>query len=446
MPPIGEPGRITALAPTGLLGIEQVEFANGVRVMFWPTQDEPGRVAVKVRFGGGYRSFKPADAPYIALGQMALVGSGQGTLGQEELDRISTGRKMGYNFGIDDAVFTFSADTRPADLADQLYLFASKFAMPRWDENPFLRARAAARLQYEMYATSPQGVLERDLKYLQRDRDVRFRTPSPAELEKTTAEGFRKVWSRALETGPIEVQVYGDFDRVATLAALQRTFGALKQRAPLPADVAPASVRFPAANAQPEVLTHRGDANQAAAVVSWPTGGGSVGIAESRQLELLTQLFTNRLMDAMREKTGASYAPQVYSQWPLDLENGGMITAVAQLQPDVVPQFFTIAEEIAADLAVRPVSADELARVIEPMRQRITRASTSAAFFMYQLEGGTTDPRRLAAIRTLLGDYTVTTPEQMQALAARYLQSANNWKLAVLPQEVTGAPPTPAVR
>jgi zinc protease len=446
MPPIGEPGRITSLAPTGLLGIEQVEFANGVRVMFWPTQDEPGRVAVKVRFGGGYRSFKPADAPYISLGQMALVGSGQGTLGQEELDRISTGRKMGYNFSIDDAVFAFSADTRPADLADQLYLFAGKFAMPRWDENPFLRAKAAARLQYEMFATSPQGVLERDLKYLQRDRDPRFRVPSPAELERTTADGFRQVWSRALETGPIEVQVYGDFDRVATLAALQRTFGALKERAPLPADTAPASARFPATNAEPEVLTHRGDANQAAAVVSWPTGGGSVGIAESRQLELLTQLFTNRLMDAMREKTGASYAPQVYSQWPLDLDSGGMITAVAQLQPDVVPEFFTIAEEIAADLAVRPVSADELARVIEPMRQRITRASTSAAFFMYQLEGGTTDPTRLAAIRTLLGDYTVTTPEQMQALAARYLQSSKDWKLAVLPQQVTGAPPTPAAR
>jgi zinc protease len=46
----------------------------------------------------------------------------------------------------------------------------------------------------------------------------------------------------------------------------------------------------------------------------------------------------------------------------------------------------------------------------------------------------------------LLGDYTVTTPEQMQALAARYLQPSKAWKLAALPQEVTGAPPTPAVR
>lgn len=439
MPAIGEPGQIVGLAPTGLLGIEQLEFANGVKVLIWPTQDEPGRVAVKVRFGGGYRSFASGDAPYIALGEMALVGSGVGTLGQEELDRISTGRKMGFDFAIDDASFQFSADTRGADLADQLYLLAAKFAMPRWDVQPLIRAKAAARLQYEAYATSPQGVLERDLEYLQRDRDPRFATPTPAAIDKATPEGFRKVWERALTTGPIEVQLYGDFDRNAAIAALQRSFGALAARKPLPADVAPAIGHFPAGNARPVVLTHRGDANQAAAVISWPTGGGTVAISESRQIEILTQLFTNRLMDAMREKLGASYAPQVYSTWPLDLDSGGSITALAQLQPSAVPAFFATAQEIAADLVANPPTADELARVIEPLRQRVTRAATSSAFFMYQIEGGTSDPARIASVRSLLTDYTTTTPAQMQALAKRYLVADRSWRLAVLPEAETHA-------
>lgn len=431
--PIGKPGKITSVAPTGLLAIEQVEFANGVKAMIWPVKDEPGRVAVKVRFGAGYRSFGPADAPYIALGQMALVGSGAGTLGQDEIDRIATGRKLGFEFTIDEAAFEFSADTRAADLADQLYLFAAKLAMPRWDANPVLRAKAAARIQYEAYGASPQGVLERDFKWLQRDRDPRFRTPTPAEIDQTTPEGFRGVWERALATGPVEVQVYGDVDREATIAALQRTFGALKPRSPLPATVAPARLAFPAPGDKPTLLTHRGDANQAAAVVSWPTGAGSAGIAESRQLEILTQLFSNRLMDAMREKLGASYAPQVVSSWPLDLTSGGAITAMAQVQPVAVPEFFAAAREIAADLIARPPSADELARVTEPLRQQISRAATGSAFFMYQLEGATSDPVRIASVRTLLGDYTQTTPERMQALAARYLAPDKGWRLAVVP-------------
>jgi zinc protease len=434
LPPIGAPGKITSLAPTGLLGIEQANFANGIKVLLWPTPEEPGRMTVKVRFGGGYRSFGPADAAYIALGDMALVGSGQGMLGQEELDRISTGRKMGFDFKIEDASFEFSADTRSADLADQLYLFAAKFAQPRWDANPVLRARAAARLQYETFASSPQGVLERDLKFLQRDRDPRFRRPTPADLDKATPAGFRALWSRVLASGPIEVQIYGDFDRNSALAALQRTFGALPPRAPLPPGTAPASARFPAANSQPLVLTHRGDANQAAAVVSWPTGGGMAGISESRQLEILTQLFTNRLLDRMREKLGESYAPQVVNSWPVDLDSGGSISAFAQIQPAATSAFFDAAREIAADLIARPPGDDELTRVTEPLRQQITRATTSSAFFMNQLQGATSDPSRFAAVRTILTDYTQTTPQAMQALARKYLDPQRSWHLAVVPE------------
>jgi len=419
---------------TGVLGVEQLQFANGVKALIWPVVDEPGRVTVKVRFGGGYRSFKPDDAPYITLGDLALVGSGVASLGQEELDRIATGRKMGFEFQIQDSNFEFSADTRQADLADQLYLFAAKFAMPRWDINPVLRAKAAAQLQYESYSTSPQGVLNRDLKFLQRSRDPRFHTPTPAEIEATTPEGFRKVWEQALRRGPIEVQIYGDFDRAKTIEALSRTFGALAKRKPLsypkPPSVAPRSP-----NGETIILTHRGDEDQAAAVVSWPTGGGSFAISESRELEILTQLFTNRLMDRMREKTGASYAPQVYSSWPLDSASGGSITALATLQPGTVPVFFQTAREIAADLIANPPSADELERVTEPLRQQVTRAATSSAFFMNQLEGATNDPLRFRSIKTLLTDYTQTSPERMQALAARYLQPGKSWRLAVLPQD-----------
>jgi len=433
LPPVGPPGRIASIAPTTLLGIEQIEFANGVKALIWPVKDEPGRVVAKVRFGDGYRSFGPNDAPYIALGEMALVGSGAGKLGQDELDRIATGRKLGFDFEIDDAAFEFSAETRNEDLADQLYLFAAKLASPRWDANPVLRAKAAAKLQYDAYATSPQGILQRDFGYFQRNRDPRYRTPAPAEIDKATPAGFRAVWQRALATGPVEVQIFGDFDRNAAIAALQRTFGALARRRPLPAGGASAPAQVPAGSAKPVVLNHHGDANQAAAVIAWPTGGGSAELSESRQLEILTQIFANRLMDAMREKMGASYAPQVVASWPVDLDAGGSVTAFAQIRPDDVPAFFATANEIAADLASRPPGADELARVIEPLRQQITRAATGSAFFMGHLEGATRDPARFAAVNTLLSDYTQTTPERMQALAARYLAREKSWSLAVLP-------------
>ena len=438
LPAIGRPGRVDSLERTGVLGIEQLDFSNGTKALLWPVKEEPGRVTVKVRFGGGYRSFGPDEAPYIALGEMALVGSGVATLGQEELDRVATGRKLGFDFEVRDAAFEFSAITRPADLADQLYLFAAKLDLPKWDVNPVLRAKAAAKLQYESFATSPQGVLNRDLEFFQRGRDKRFLTPTPAQIDEATHKKFKQVWRRALASGPIEVQIFGDFDRAAAVEALQRTFGALKPRTARAAADNAAPIKGGEASGEPVVLTHRGDAEQAAAVVSWPTGGGTVGIPESRQLEILAQLFTNRLLDGVREKLGVSYAPYVYSTWPVDLQAGGAITAVAQLNPADVPVFFGVAEQIAADLVANPPNQDELGRVLEPMLQQISRAASSSGFFMRELEGATTDSARLTAIRTILADYTRTTPERMQALAARYLDKSRSWRLAVLPETRAG--------
>jgi len=434
MPAIGAPGQVASVAPLGLLGIERVELDNGVTAILWANEAEPGRVAVRVRFGAGMRAFDAGDAVYRELGERALVQSGLADLGQEELDRISTGRKMAFDFGIEESVFTFAAQTRKADLDDQLYLFAAKLAMPRWDENPVMRAKAAARLAYESLATSPGSVLGRDLEYYLRDRDPRYATPDLATLEQATPEGFRAVWEPLLAQGPVEVAIFGEFDREATLEALRRTFGALPPRTPIPAEVAARTPDFPAPSADTVVLHHRGDANQAAAVIAWPTGGGVERLPESRQLEILANLFSNRLIDAMRERAGASYAPQVTNSWPTDLADGGRIAAIAQLRPEDVPAFFAAADEIASDLVANPPTADELARVTEPLRQLINRASTGNTFWMYQLEGATRDPRRVALVRSLLNDYTVTTPEAMQALARKYLAVRPGFRLAVIPE------------
>ncbi|OYU34997.1 M16 family metallopeptidase [Novosphingobium sp. PASSN1] len=431
LPPIGEPGKLTNAEGTSLLGIERVELSNGVKALLWSNEAEPGRVIVRVHFGGGYSVIDPKDAVYASLGETALMDTGFGNVGREELDRLATGRKLSLDFDIEDTSFKMSADTRPADLADQLYLFAAKLAMPRWDANPVVRAQAAARLAYEATNASAASVMQRDAGWLLKDGDPRYATPTPAEMSRANPEGFRRVWSALLKQGPIEIDIFGDFNRDETIAALERTFGALPQRDPLPATgFAP---RLPEPVGDPLTLTHHGDANTAAALVAWPTGGGNAGIHESRQLDLLAQVFNNRLFDAMREKIGASYAPQVSSNWPLDLPSGGYLAATTQLRPGDLPAFFAASDRIAAELASSPPTADEVARVTEPMKQLITRASTGNGFYMYQLEGGALMPEKFGQIRSILSDYSAITPDRLQALAKRYLLPGKAWRMRIVP-------------
>ncbi len=434
LPPVGEPGTVVSRANNyGLNDVERIEFANGTTAILSDNQNEPGRVAVRLRFGAGYRAFDQDEAAYVELGRGALIGSGQGELGQEELDRISNGRVMGFDFLIGDSEFTFAAQTRAADLEDQLYLFANKLTDPRWDPNPVIRSKAAQQLSYGGYATNPGGVLARDLEYFLRNRDGRYKTADPDDLENATAEGFREVWAPILAQGDVEVLIFGDFDREETVEALRRTLGAMPVRQPIPQEVLARIPSFPGAG-ETVIRQHRGDANQAAAVMAWPTGGGVGELPESRQLEILTSLFTNRLVDAMRERAGASYSPNVSTSWPIDLADGGRIMALAQLKPEDVPVFFSAADAIAKDLAANPPSEDELNRATEPLRQLVRRAMTGNTFWLFQMEGSSRDPRRLLALRTLLTDYSVTTPERMQALAQKYLASREGWKLAVIPE------------
>lgn len=434
LPPIGAPGEIVSRTQHVLRDSELITFANGVNAIIWPSKDEPGRVSVKVDFGAGYRAFSPDQAPYISLGEAALIGAGQGTLGQEELDRITTGRKMGFDFGIDEDTFTFAAQTRQQDLADQLYLFAGKLAAPRWDENPLIRAKAANKLAYESFVTSPAGVINRDLGYLLANGDPRFGIPTPAQIDATSVAGFRGVWEPILtRQGPIEVLIAGDFNREEAVEALTRTFGALPAREPLSPEITARTVGFPAAG-ETVVRTHRGDQNQAAAVIAWPGGAGLDGLRESRQLEILVQVFNNRLLEAMRERAGASYAPVVRLDWPTGIESGGRIMALAQLRPQDVPTFFTEADRIARDLATTPPSEEELKLVTEPLRNYFSRAQSGNYFWMLELAGSSTDTRRVQALPTLIDDYSVTTPETMKALGAKYFGNVDGWRLAVIPE------------
>jgi zinc protease len=156
-------------------------------------------------------------------------------------------------------------------------------------------------------------------------------------------------------------------------------------------------------------------------------------------------------MDALREKQGASYSPQVFAQWPADLSDGGAVTALAQMTPEAVPGFFATVEQIAADLASKPITADEIARVVEPLRQQLTRATTSSAFFMNQLDGATTDQTRIAAVRTLMPDLTEVAPPELQALAAKYFGRGKSARVAIIPQgqslaQQMGAATSPAGR
>ena len=434
LPRLGAPGKVVSrTVAVADPKMEKIVFANGVNMLLFENPSEASRVYVRVRFGRGLAQL-PADRQTPAYAaDLALVASGVGKLGQEELDRLTGGRRIGLDFTTDDDAFVFGATTSAEDLTDQLRLIAAKLSAPAWDPNPVARAKAVLLTSYAALDASPDAVLSRDLDRLLHDGDPRWGTPTRADIEKLDAKSFRALWAPILASGPIEVQIYGDVKADPAIAAVAASLGALKPRKAAAA-LAP-TARFPAHITTPVARVHTGQNTQAAAVIAWPTGGGSDGIAQGRKLEVLAAVFRDRLLDKLRSSAGISYTPNVASNWPDGMPGGGRVMAIGMVPPDKTGYFFELARGIAADLVATPIETDELRRALVPVVQYVARLSTGNMFWLSQTEGGSFDPKRLAAVDTIASDLTSITPQELQALAAKYLQPGKDWSMTVLPEK-----------
>ena len=438
LPKLGAPGKVVKQDTVSRLQMTRLELSNGVRALLYPNKAESGQIRVLVRFGRGYQAVSPDQGSLLWAGPLVLPENGIGNIKRTEVDQMVNGRRIELNFSVDDNAFEFAANTRPDDLADQLTLIATKLEHPGWDAAPVERAKALATSGYASFEMSPTSVLQRDLEYLLHNKDARWKAATPADVAKIDAAKFESYWKPLMSQGPVEVLLFGDFDNTAAISALEKSFGALVPRASLTVSASASDVSFPAPTAAPIRIIHRGAADQSAAVMAWPTGGGISGITEGRQLETLAAIFRDRLFEKFRAEQAASYSPDMAANWPVDFNSGGYLMAYTQVKPGDVDRFFAFADSVAQDLITNPVSADELQRAVEPTKQAIERAASGNTFWLNQLKGATYDPERFTALGTLYSDYNSVTPAILQSLAKRYFVKEKAWKLVVAPEASAG--------
>lgn len=440
LPKLPPAGTVTARDVSGPLRIERVTYSNGVKLMLFANEAEKEKVRINVRWGNGEQSFAPGQETGIWAAPYVLAANGIGDLDQRALDALTNGRRMEFKFQTSDNAFELSAVSRPADYKDQLRLYASKLAFPRWDAAPLARIKAVFGAAEAAATSSPDALLGRDLGWMLRDKDNRFAPATRELVSGMTPEKFRAIWEPRLAAGPIEVQIFGDVKADEAIAAVGATFGALPPRTDVPPPAANRVLSFPAHDAAPLVLRHDGSAEQAAAVIAWPTGAGYTDLKDSRELEILSQIINDRLFERFRSMDGAAYSPSVSNVWPLTYEKGGYLAVSSQIKPDKLAAFGAIVHDIAKDLATTPIADDELQRIIAPMRQLLGRASTGNAFWMAQTEGATRDPNVLPALTTFGKDLLGTDAAEIQRLAKKYLVEDKSWSVIVLSK----ATPVPA--
>jgi len=431
----GPPGKVAEQRVVEDLGATLVRFENGVRLTVKSTKFRENEVLVRANVGRGLLDLSP-EGQSAAWAGSALVEGGLKKISSEDMERVLAAKVYGVRFTAADDAFVLSGGTRTEDLPTELEVLAAYVAQPGWREEAFRRLKANGKTLHDQYEATDFGVLGRDLAGTLRAGDRRWTFPSREEIADARLSELQTQVGRPLAEGPIEVVVVGDVTVEAAIAETARTFGSLPPRpAPQLAPVEMRRVGFPAPNAKPLELLHKGRDDQAIGFIAWPTSDIWADPRRAFATAVLGEVLRNRLTDQLREAEGVTYSPSVSYAHSTVWEGWGYMSASVEVPPEKLPAFFDDVRKIADDLRARPVGDDELARARQPRLENLQRARVTNQYWLSELSGAQADPRRLQLTRDVVPVTSKVGAADLQAAAQLFLRDDKAFRLEVRPQK-----------
>ncbi len=427
--PPGVPGPATVIES---MAATTVTFANGVRLAIKPTKFKPGEIQIGVRFGQGYRGLDPQNTmPGFLWTIGGLQEAGLGKLDAQQLQTALAGKVVSLRPGIADEAYTLNAVTRPEDFETQLQILAAQLSDPGWRPGVMGRVQQMVPAILANANSTPQGVFQLQGDTLLRSGDQRTAFPATEKIQTTTMEDVRKSLTPEMTRTPISVAIVGDISVPEAIRLVSTTLGAIPTASP--AGTVPPLRGFPKAGA--ETLYHNGRADQALAVIAWPTPGFYKNTRTTRALTLLSDVIQLRLNDKVRTAQGLAYSPRSDRNASEGDPAYGYLTASAEVEPSKIDNFRQDVAAIIADLKAKPVTAEELERARKPLVDGLLKARSSDNEYwrtrLLETFGSTYAVADFAAAPTMIQNLTA---DDLQKIARAYLIDDKRWELKIVPR------------
>jgi zinc protease len=410
-------------------------WPNGITLHIKPTKLVANQIRVQVDFAGGQLLFDPKTRPplFLASGDFLYQG-GLNKLTMTQLSDVlrTTQVGVGYTLGADQA--TLSGTTNPSSLSHQvetLYAYATDAA---YRSDPYDRYLAWLPEYLRTLKAAPESVRVHNWGRILHNGDPRFDETRLNRIEEIRFDDIRDILRRSLTDTPIHITIVGDVDERKAVTEIGKTFGTLAPRPARPAEAEGArQVLFPPKD-RDITLHHEGRTDGAMSIALWPTDDFMVDPKAARVATLLATVLSNRLQDELRETQGADYAPYAFAYNDETYAHLGMVGVVSAVKAGADGDFRTALSGIVADLKAKPVSDDELDRARKPVLAAMDNETSDIGYWTYVLARLGTRPDLRADWLGRRKHYEEMTPEDLMALARRYLKEDTVVAVRIVPK------------
>jgi len=431
----GPAGTVVTEKKVDDLGITQLVFSNNIRVNLKKTDFDKDKISLFARIGSGQLSL-PKDKPGLPIvAKSVLGGGGLGKHSVDDLEQILAGKNVGATLGVSEDAFVLSGGCTPDDLDLELNLACATLTDPGYREEALWQFRKQLPSIDQQLKHSPAGP-QSEMNAWLHGGDPRYTLPSIEKLGSYTIDDVKSWIAPDLAKGYLELSIVGDYDEATIIPKLLKTFGALPFRVATKPNLDDLrKVTLPATPAG-KIFTFDSKIPTAISISMWPTDGVRGHTAEMRRLNILAEIYGDRLRVEIRQKMGASYSPRAKADSSDALIGFGYLNGVATAKPEDVDHLNQVMRDLADTLAKEGATADELDRAKTPMLSNLEKANRDNSYWLGTvLSQSQEDPRKLDLARERDADYKSITLEEINALAKKYLGADHILTVGIKPAQ-----------
>ena len=431
LPEPKEKGRIIAKTRIDDLGIVQIEFKNGIHLNLKKTNFKADEVKVLLAFGSG-KSAEPFDkAGLAALSEAVINESGLGSLEKDDIERALAGKNTSVFFEIDEDKFSLNGISVTKEIELLFQLLYAHLVDPGYRENAYNLSIKRFEQQYKALSSDIDGAMMLSGRRFLAGGDSRFGLPLFNELKKLTLEDIRSWIDGPLKHGRLEVSVVGDFDIDLVIETASRYLGSLPVRKNSEYGKRSDLPEFPVAQSfKIEVPTK---INKGILIIAYPSED-LWDINRSRRLSVLSEIFSDRLRENIREKLGAVYSAFAFNSPKRAYPGYGVFYSMAYIDPGQAGLIESKIKKIASDISKNGVTQEELKRALKPTLTSIKEMLGKNSYWLHTvLSQSMIYPQQLQWSRTILKDYASISADEVSALAKKYLDNSKAATIIIKP-------------